>query len=89
MKEIWKKKDWISIISMFVLHKIEAGLSCAQARVSKAVQGFLNNVFFEIYLNWRIKILMMHVVWRPYYLALKQFSLSDNNLISYVKELRV
>ena len=32
---------------------------------------------------------MMHVVWRPYYFAIKQFSLSDNNLISYVKELRV
>ena len=82
MKEIWKKKDWNSIISMFVLHKIEAGISCAQVRVSRAVQGFLNNVFFEIYLNWRIKILMMHVVWRPYYLAIKQFSLSDNNLNS-------
>ena len=36
---------------MFVLHKIEAAISCAQVRVSKAVQGFLNNVFFEIYLN--------------------------------------
>ena len=82
MKEIWKKKDWKSIISMFVLHKIEAGISCAQVRVSKAVQGFLNNVFFEIYLNWRIKILMMHVVWRPFYLTIKQFSLSDNNLNS-------
>ena len=67
---------------MFVLHKIEAGISCAQVRVSRAVQGFLNNVFFEIYLNWRIKILMMHVVWGPYYLAIKQFSLSDNNLNS-------
>ena len=89
MKEIWKKKDWNSIILMFVLHKIEAGLSYAQVRVSRAVQGFLSNVFFEIYLNWRIKILMMHVIWRPYYLAIKQFSLSDNNLISYVKELRV
>ena len=82
MKEIWKKKDWNSIILMFVLHKIEAGISCAQVRVSRAVQGFLNNVFFEIYLNWRIKILMMHVVWGPYYLAIKQFSLSDNNLNS-------
>ena len=80
MKEIWKKKDWNSIISMFILHKIEAGLSYAQVQVSRAVQGFLNNVFFEIYLNWRIKILMMHVVWIPYYLAIKQFSLSDNNL---------
>ena len=89
MKEIWKKKDWNRIISTFMFHKIEAGISCAQVRVSRAVQGFLNNVFFEIYLNWRIKILMMHVVWRPYYLAIKQFSLSDNNLISYVKELRV
>ena len=25
---------------------------------------------------------MMHVVWGPYYLAIKQFSLSDNNLNS-------
>ena len=89
MKEIWKKKDWNRIISTFMFHKIEAGLSYAQVRVSRAVQGFLNNVFFEIYLNWRIKILMMHVVWRPFYLAIKQFSLSDNNLITYVKELRV
>ena len=37
MKEIWKKKDWNSIISMFILHKIEAGLSYAQVRVSRAI----------------------------------------------------
>ena len=30
-----------------MLCKIEAGLSCAQVRVSRAVEGFLNNVTRE------------------------------------------
>ena len=49
---------------MFMLYKIEAGLSFAQVRVSRTVEGFLNNIIliyqYYYYMRLIVNLIKLH-----------------------------